>query len=89
MRLVEVVLVLHLTVLLVRLGSIFAGFAGDNLMEPSVYQNLYIGAYALTVLMLSIGALLMATDRLRTELEHLATRLADPGAQPARAAAAL
>ena len=72
-RLVEVVLVLHLTVLLVRLGSIFAGFAGDNLMEPSLYQNLYIGAYALTVLMLSIGALLMATDRLRTELEHLAT----------------
>ncbi|MBB6563304.1 diguanylate cyclase (GGDEF)-like protein [Acidovorax soli] len=72
-RLVEVVLVLHLATLLMRLGSIFAGHTGANLMEPSIYQNLYIGAYALTVLMLSIGALLMATDRLRTELEHLAT----------------
>ncbi len=72
-RLVEVVLVLHIVVLLVRLGSIFAGFAGSNLMEPSLYQSLYIGAYTLTVLMLSVGALLMATDRLRTELEHLAT----------------
>ncbi len=72
-RLVEVVLVLHLLVLLVRLGSILAGHTGESLMEPSLFQNLYIGAYALTVLMLSIGALLMATDRLRTELEHLAT----------------
>jgi hypothetical protein len=29
-----------------------------------------IGAYVLTVLMLSIGAVLMATDRLTTELNH-------------------
>jgi diguanylate cyclase (GGDEF)-like protein len=72
-RMVEVVLVLHLSTLIMRLGSIYAGYAGANLMEPSLFQNLYIGAYALTVLMLSIGALLMATDRLRTELEHLAT----------------
>lgn len=72
-RLVELVLVLHLATLVMRLGSILAGHTGANLMEPSIYQNLYIGAYALTVLMLSIGALLMATDRVRTELEHLAT----------------
>ena len=42
-------------------------------MEPSLFQTVYIGAYVLTVLMLSIGAILLATDRLRTELEHLAT----------------
>ena len=72
-RLVEVVLALHMVVLSVRLTSILAGKAGADLMEPSLFQTLYIGAYALTVLMLSIGAVLMATDRLRTELEHLAT----------------
>ncbi|MDP3228952.1 MAG: GGDEF domain-containing protein [Acidovorax sp.] len=72
-RLVEVVLVLHLVVLAVRLGSIMAGNAGSDLMEPSLFQTLYIGAYVVTVLMLSIGAVLMATDRLRTELEHLAS----------------
>ena len=60
-------------VLGMRLGSILAGHAGNDLMEPSLFQTLYIGAYALTVLMLSIGAVLMATDRLRAELEHLAT----------------
>jgi diguanylate cyclase (GGDEF)-like protein len=72
-RMVEVVLALHMLVLAVRLVSILAGKAGTDLMEPSLFQTLYIGAYALTVLMLSIGAVLMATDRLRTELEHLAT----------------
>ncbi|MBL7090453.1 MAG: GGDEF domain-containing protein [Acidovorax sp.] len=72
-RLVEVMLGLHMLVLGMRLGSILAGHAGNDLMEPSLFQTLYIGAYALTVLMLSIGAVLMATDRLRTELEHLAT----------------
>ena len=72
-RLVEVVLALHMLVLAVRLGSILAGNAGSGLMEASVFQTLYVGAYVLTVLMLSIGAVLMATDRLVTELEHLAT----------------
>ncbi len=72
-RLVEVVLALHMVVLATRLISILTGNAGADLMEPSLFQTLYIGAYVLTVLMLSIGAVLMATDRLRTELEHLAT----------------
>ena len=66
-RLVEVVLALHMGVLAVRLISILAGKAGSDLMEPSLFQTLYIGAYVITVLMLSIGAVLMATDRLRTE----------------------
>ena len=72
-RLVEVVLVLHIAVLLLRFSSILTGRGGNDLLEPSFYQTLYIGAYVLTVLMLSIGAVLMATDRLTTELNHLAT----------------
>lgn len=72
MRLVQVVLALHILVLVVRFTSIAMGRAGSDLMEPSYFQTAYIGAYVLTVLMLSIGAVLLATDRLRTELEHLA-----------------
>lgn len=72
-RLVEVVLMLHIGVLLVRFASTLIGKAGSDLMEPSLYQTLYVGAYVLTVLMLSIGAVLMATDRLTTELQLLAT----------------
>ena len=73
MRLVQVVLALHILVLMARLASVAWGNAGSDLMEPSLYQTIYIGAYVLTVLMLSIGAILMATDRVRTELEHLAS----------------
>jgi len=72
-RLVQVVLAVHTLILTVRLISILVGNGGADLMEPSLFQTLYIGAYVLMVLMLSIGAVLMATDRLRTELEHLAT----------------
>lgn len=72
-RLVETVIALHVVALVMRLISALTGQAGTDLMEPSLYQTLHVGAYALTVLLLSIGAVLMATDRLATELEHLAT----------------
>ena len=73
MRLVQVVLATHILVLCTRFISVLMGRAGNDIMEPSLFQTVYIGAYVLTVLMLSIGAILLATDRLRTELEHLAT----------------
>lgn len=72
-RMVQLVLAAHLAVLAVRLATALAGMAGAHLMEQTLLQTLYISAYVLTVLMLSIGAVLMATDRLVTELEHLAT----------------
>ncbi|MFT4243120.1 MAG: GGDEF domain-containing protein [Acidovorax sp.] len=72
-RLVQAVLALHLAVLATRLVTVITGQAGTDLMAPSLFQTFYIGAYTLTVLMLPIGAVLLATDRVRTELEHLAT----------------
>lgn len=72
-RLVEAVMVLHIAALVLRLGSALTGQAGTDLMEPSLYQTLHVGAYVLAVLLLSIGAVLMATDRLTTELQYLAT----------------
>lgn len=72
-RLVEAVLVLHLLVLTSRLYTLWTGEGGTDLMDRNAIQTLYISAYVLTTLMLPLGNVLMATDRLRAELEHLAT----------------
>lgn len=79
-RLVEVLICAHIAVLLTRLASVVMGQAGSDLMEPSFQQTLYVGAYALAALLLCVGAMLMATDRLTTELQHLATYDALTGA---------
>ncbi|MFN3376875.1 MAG: GGDEF domain-containing protein [Burkholderiaceae bacterium] len=72
-RLVQTVLVLHLLVLVLRVYTLSLGLGGTDLMDRDPIQTVYIGAYVLTTLMLPIGGVLMATDRLRDELEHLAT----------------
>ena len=60
-RLVQVVLALHILVLLTRFASVLMGRAGTDIMEPSTFQTAYMGAYVITVLMLSIGAILLTT----------------------------
>ena len=45
----------------------------SGIADNSVYQAIYITSFAFVTLLLSIGLVLMATDRLRAELEHLAT----------------
>lgn len=45
----------------------------SGITDTSVYQVIYITSFAFTTLLMSIGLVLMATDRLRAELEHLAT----------------
>lgn len=72
-RLVQLLLALHLAVLLARLLSVWFGQSGTDLLQPSGLQAVYIGSYVVTVLMLSVGAVLLATDRLVSEFEHLAT----------------
>lgn len=72
-RLIQAVLVLHLLVLAGRIFTLSHGHGGSDLMDRNPIQTLYIGAYVLTALLLPIGNVLMATDRLRAELEHLAT----------------
>lgn len=73
-RLVQIVLGVQLAVMSVRLVTAAQGLAGEGLLETSPLQTAYIGAFVLTVLMLSIGAVLMATGRLVSELELLATQ---------------
>jgi diguanylate cyclase (GGDEF)-like protein len=71
-RFVLTVLVTEATVLFLRAGSALTTESGD-LLQASPIQTLYIAAYAIAMLMLTVGLLLLATDRLRDELEYLAT----------------
>ncbi|HEX7867743.1 MAG TPA: GGDEF domain-containing protein [Variovorax sp.] len=57
-----------------RFVSVVVGLAGSGLMEGTWIQSLYISMYSFTVLLLSIAVILMATDRVHTEFEYLATR---------------
>lgn len=72
-RMVQFILLLHVGILLVRLMGLFGPGASVDLMDASTIQTYYLGAYIVVVLLLCIGAVLMATDRVRTELEHIAS----------------
>jgi len=67
-------LLLQATVAAARLVSVLAGMAGSSLMDATWLQSLYISMYSFTVLLLTIAAILMATDRMRSEFQFLATR---------------
>lgn len=72
-RMVQVTLVLHIAVLAVRLQMALGAPPGGDMMEPTLLQTLYLSAFVVIGLLLLIGAVLMATERVRTELEYLAT----------------
>lgn len=72
-RMVQITLLLHLGVLLVRLFTSLTEPEIGGLLEASSVQTFYIGAYMLGGLLLSIGSVLLATDRVRNEFEHMAT----------------
>lgn len=84
-RLVQATMVLHLCVQMVRMQAMFSEPSNGSVLNASAIQTLYIGGFVLAVLLLSMGSLLMATDRMRTELEHLATHDALTGALNRRA----
>ncbi|MDP2366753.1 GGDEF domain-containing protein [Rhodoferax sp.] len=58
---------------LLRFVTAAAMPVGQNLFDPSWPNLLYITAYPFIMLLLAIGMVLLATHRLRVELEHLAT----------------
>lgn len=84
-RMVQFTLLVHLGVLLVRLQGLFSPHAVGDLMDASAVQTFYLGSFVVVVLLLSIGAVLMATDRVRTELEYLASHDGLTGALNRRA----
>ncbi|MEZ2298747.1 diguanylate cyclase [Variovorax sp. RCC_210] len=73
-RLMTGLLLVQSLVAALRFVSAVAGMAGSTLMDASWIQSLYISMYSFTVLLLSISVILMATDRVHTEFEYLASR---------------
>lgn len=72
-RYTAAVLLAHVCVLLLRFFTALLPLPGENLLEPSRIQTLYITANAFIILALCIGFVLMASDRLRDEFEHAAS----------------
>lgn len=58
---------------LMRLATFTIAPPQTGITDTSVYQVIYVTSFAFATLLMSIGLVLMATDRLRAELEHLAT----------------
>jgi diguanylate cyclase (GGDEF)-like protein len=84
-RLMIGLLLAQAVVAALRFVSVVMGMAGSNLMEATWIQALYISMYSISVLLLSIAVILMATDRVHTEFEYMATRDSLTGALNRRA----
>jgi len=58
-----------------RLATLSAGIdEADDVFDQNLVQQVYLGMFSLGVLGLSIGFILLANERLRVELEFMATR---------------
>ncbi|MCX8018626.1 MAG: GGDEF domain-containing protein, partial [Rhodocyclaceae bacterium] len=58
-----------------RIATLSAGNGGsDEAFDRDLVQQVYLGMFSLGVLALSIGFILLANERLRVELEFMATR---------------
>ena len=62
-----------MTIQLMRLVISFTLPVGTGLLDTAPHHVFFIASLAFSTLLFSISMVLMATDRLRTELEHLAT----------------
>lgn len=73
-RFTAYVLALQAAVLVARaITTLWIDSAHSNRFGPSLVQTAYIAAYSFSVLLVSIGVLLMASERVRAQLEYLAT----------------
>lgn len=72
-RFTVTVLLLQACVLAAR--ALTTGSVGEDaaMLSPSPMQSIYIASYPVMMLALSIGVFLLATERIRSDLEYLAT----------------
>lgn len=74
-RRLTVGVLIYITVIqLVRLATTFFLPMGDTILSATPQHALFIASFSLSILLFSVGTVLMAGDRLRAELEQLATR---------------
>lgn len=67
------VLLVMAVIQVMRLVTSFIWPVGDNILDSSPLQLVYVTSFVFCILLLSISLVLMATESLRAELEHLAT----------------
>ena len=66
-------LILQCGFLVLRMVDALQGHGVAGLLDPSGAQITYLMAYTFTFLLLVVGIILMAAERMRVEFEHLAT----------------
>ena len=59
---------------IMRFVTTFTHAAPSNNLDMSLAHSIFVLTFAFAILLFSISTVLMATDKLRAELEHLATR---------------
>lgn len=67
------VLLAQIGVLLLRGSSALVPGLGSDFLEQTPIQVIYLTAYPICTLMITVGYVLLATDRLRGELEYLSS----------------
>lgn len=74
-RLLAATFTLGVVVAALRIATLSTDFADtDEIFDRDLMQQVYLGAFSLGILGLSIGFILIANERLREALEYLATR---------------
>lgn len=74
-RFLTIAFVLGVLVAAWRVATLSMSVAeSDDLFDRNLIQQVYLGAFSLGILGISIGFILLANERLRDELEFLATR---------------
>jgi diguanylate cyclase (GGDEF)-like protein len=84
-RFTAVVLVLLTAVMAVRCVAALTGPPMTGLFEPTPLQTLYLTSYSFGLMMAMVGLILMASERLQAELQHLLTHDTLTGALTRRA----
>lgn len=85
-RFLATVFALGLVVAVWRIATLpISAHEADEIFDRSTIQQLYLGVFSLGVLGLSIGFIILANERLRLELEYMATRDPMTGALNRRA----
>lgn len=83
-RYTVVVLLLHATVIILRLLATLLPLPHEGLFTPTRVQTIYVTANALMIIAFMVGLVMLVAERLRAELEHLATRDSLTGAMARR-----
>jgi diguanylate cyclase (GGDEF)-like protein len=67
------ILIIMAVLQLLRFAAALVWPVGEDVMDTSAHHMIYVTSFAFTNLLFSISLVLMATDQLRSRLEHMAT----------------